>query len=126
MALPCSILVISVLIGMNSVFNRREHVATLRYYANHTENIYIYSEHADDHTVRIRANNARELLLESGNKLNVKVLEIYFGIGEHCNETWEEFTTRRDSIIRTDRQSRHEWLLRQSDAFYKTYVLKQI
>lgn len=97
----------------------------LKSYARQIENIYEYSEGKTDKEVFARAEYHRKKLTESGNKLHVKVFEIYFQDSKNVNENWEEFEARKDLFISDDKQKRHTYLNNLGRKFYKAEILHQ-
>jgi aromatic ring-opening dioxygenase catalytic subunit (LigB family) len=101
------------------------YIQKLARYARQTENIYEASLYKRDKEVHKRAQEHRKLLIASGNKLSVKVLEFYFRDAEHLQETWEEFEERVEKAMEEDRASRHKVLNGKSRNWYLHYVLRQ-
>lgn len=101
---------------------------TIECYANIKDNIYVYHEHENDRTVLKRKKKHVEMLEKANNltPLPVKVIDIYFGIGEHCNETWNgEWPGRLIREVQKDRSTRHKKLAKDYPLLYKKYILKQ-
>jgi len=101
-----------------SVVLNRALVAKLQKYGNRFENIYIVSLNENDNTEYERADFERELLVLSGNRLNVEVIVIDYQYAEYVNETWDEYMLRVDAAIKTDRAARHRWLAANSPNSY--------
>lgn len=94
-------------------------------YARIVFNIYESSLFPGDDQVYERAQEHRFLLAESGNRLEVKVVEIYFRDYMAPNETWDEFLQRARNIQDEDHAKRVEWLNRLDRDFFKAEVLQQ-
>lgn len=97
----------------------------LERYARIVFNIYERSLYPEDDQVYERAQEHRFLLAESGNRLEVKVVEIYFRDYMAPNETWDEFLQRARNIQDEDHAKRVEWLNRLDRDFFKAEVLHQ-
>jgi hypothetical protein len=89
------------------------------------DNIYITSQTPNDDSVLIRSRLWREVLEIANNHSGVQVILIVFRLGADCNETWEEYESRRYNIIYADRQTRHHYLHKADEDRYFTHVLKQ-
>lgn len=101
---------------------------TIECYANIKENIYVYHERPKDTTVLARKKYHAEMLEQAKNltPIPVQVIDIYFRIGKHCNETWDhEWPARLISEIQKDRSNRHKRLAKDYPLLYKKYILKQ-
>jgi hypothetical protein len=97
------------------------HLRLLDHYAKQADNIYECSEHPQDKQVYRRAQRHRDLLQESGNLLEVQVIEIYW-------EPWEseeEWTKRREEEIKADMRKRRAWLRQRGETFYKHAAHRQ-
>lgn len=101
------------------------HAQTLKAYGNYTENIYVYSLHEQDNTVRKRAQHERTMLDTAGNRLGVEVVAIYYQDAEYRNETWEQFEQRRDETILQDKQKRALHIKHKDPDFFTTHFLLQ-
>lgn len=124
LALPVLVAALLGLYPLHRFLARRAYLQELKRYAEQIDNIYIYSEHEGDGTVRLRAEYAEKMLREAKNQQKVMVYRIYFGAGEHVNETWEEFEERLEAFIKEDKKKRHIEL-EKSGALYENYWLKQ-
>lgn len=107
------------------IAERRKRVMQLRQLAQQKDNIYIQSEWPGDTGVYKRAQEMRRLLKESGNKLNVEVVEIYFQDYVAPTETWDEFLVRRFEVIKEDKARRHQYLNSLQRQWYVQQVLAQ-
>lgn len=107
------------------LFDSYEHTQLLKAYARMLENIYVFSEHENDRTVRTRAEMERTLLRESGNRANCTVHTLYYQDAGHTCETWEEFEARVLEFIKTDREKRLSYINSLDRSFFETEILGQ-
>lgn len=111
--------------GVMAILQRMQHVKNMVYYANHIENIYVWSSDENDITVRQRAAHERTMLNTANNQLNVTVHELYFRDVGFTNETWEQFQERVAQFIAEDREKRHKFINSKGREFFVTYILEQ-
>lgn len=94
-------------------------------YKNKTKNIYVRSLNKDDKEVFLRAEHHREKLIESGNKMNLSVFELYFRDEKNANENWEEFEFRSDEFEKEDNLKMNVKFSKQDRDWYKKHYLNQ-
>jgi hypothetical protein len=107
---PLAALVITVvwIIGCILLYTRMSYRRKLRHYGNRLENIYEWQQSSKDKRVVVRAQKHEEWLQLSGNKMDVRVLKIFYQDTHNPSETWEEYTDRVAATIANDRILRHQ------------------
>lgn len=109
--------------------NRVKKVRTLKQYAKTVENIYIYSDDANDpeknKSIYLRMCKAQKLMEESGNKFS-KVIPIYYQDHTAPNETPEQYAARVKEFIEQDRMKHLTKVYKnEGEVFYLRHISKQ-
>lgn len=112
------------------LMDKYQKVKTLKQYAKTVENVYIYSDNANDasknRSIYLRAKQAEKLMEESGNQFS-KVIPIYYQDHTAPNETPEEYEQRVKDFIAKDREKHLGKVYKnEGDAFYLRHISKQI
>lgn len=101
-------------------------VALLKKYGRITMPIIEYQRDEEDREVFVRAERHRALLVESGNKWNIQVYEIYFCEAGHWGEDFNTYLWR---VKKTTERITNQWMAdikRRDPEAYRVHLMGQV